>query len=201
MVIKSNFKKKFAIESLILACAMFLSNTLTACCPLGGSRAIFIFLWKVFNFGIEEEMLLKLVVSEMRWGEMRLFFLCTFFIPADSMQLCSNWHPLVINHWICSGVHYMLQDFFWSIYQDTWKQHGLKEYKRVLVVHCARPALKRHPCLNIISGSHLSPQPEWREERRAIDSRHTSTRASPPCFLSVKSISKLTKHIHEIKYV
>lgn len=72
------------------------------------------------------------------------------------------------------------------------------------MVRCARPALKLHPCLNIISGSHLSPQPEWREERRAIDSRHTvlplvhpHPAFSPP----VISRLKIMKHISEIKGV
>ena len=44
----------------------------------------------------------------------------------------------------------------------------------------ARPGLKLHPCLNIISGSGLIPQPEEREERRAIDSRHTPSFTSHP---------------------
>ena len=47
-------------------------------------------------------------------------------------------------------------------------------------MHYARPGLKLHPCLNIISGSSLPPQPEEREERKAIDSRHTPSITSHP---------------------
>lgn len=48
--------------------------------------------------------------------------------------------------------------------RKSQRQNRLKEYWRVLVVHWARPGLKLHPCLNIISGSSLPPQPEERGE-------------------------------------
>lgn len=51
---------------------------------------------------------------------------------------------------------------------EKWIEHW-----RFLVVHWARPGLKLHPCLNIISGRNLVLQTEERKERKAIDSRHT----------------------------
>lgn len=61
-------------------------------------------------------------------------------------------------------LHLQTGSSLWEMEGESQRLNGWKDYWRFLVVHWARTELKLHPCLNIISGCSLPPQPEEREE-------------------------------------
>lgn len=111
--------------------------------------------------------------------------------PFVTLSLAVHVNVVLVNIQSELGSYAVLQSAFLREREggrERQNQNRWKEYRWVLVVHWARPGLKLHPCLNIISGCRLPPQPEWREERRTIDSRHTPSTTSHPSLLLCLSV-------------